>query len=344
MAESEVRSLSRSPLMMAVCQSLVDELYPVTFEQLALLGIAPSHQAQITPEELSGLRAKLSSFGIAPTLMPGGAAYNSLCHYALLGGEAVLVARYGGSENSEFDPAGKACSEHASRCGVQVRSTLDENRPTGTSIVLTAPDGSRCMLTCLGASGIFESDGFAQPSLPPGSWIVLEGYMLGIPGGAPLRYVKELCALGCKLAINVAAPWVPTQFSEALAEALSLASVVFLNEHEAAAFYKEGTQSPADLSRALGTEARLAVVTNGENGAFISGMGHSLHAPARKVKVTDSTGAGDSFAAAFLRGLVCNAAMERTAAGAAFVASEVIQYAGAFPPRSLREDWERIVF
>jgi sugar/nucleoside kinase (ribokinase family) len=330
--------------MMAVCQSLVDELYAVTFEQLARLGIAPSHQAQITPEELNALRAKLSSFAIAPTLMPGGAAYNSLCHYALLGGEALLVARYGRGRDSELDAAGKACSEHASRCGVQVRSTLDENLPTGTSVVLTAPDGSRCMLTCLGASSIFDSEGFAQPPLPSGSWIILEGYMLGIPGGAPLRYVKEQCASGCKLAINIAAPWVPTQFSEALAEALSLATVVFLNEHEAAAFYREGAKSPAELSRVLGTETRLAVVTNGEKGAFISGMGHSLHAPARKVSVVDSTGAGDSFAAAFLRGLVAGAAMERVAAGAAFLASEVIQHPGAFPPSNLREGWNRIVF
>lgn len=79
-------------------------------------------------------------------------------------------------------------------------------------------------------------------------------------------------------------------------------AVVKLSEEEI-----EFVTGSSDLADALDwLEARgvlVAIVTRGSKGASLRFRGETRHVPARRVKVVDTTGAGDGFAAGFLYGL-----------------------------------------
>jgi ribokinase len=84
-------------------------------------------------------------------------------------------------------------------------------------------------------------------------------------------------------------------------EMLALADTIAPNEHEAAAL--AGHQgAPRDLARELAElyAPATVVVTAGEAGAFLAAPGRPVfHAPAPRVDVVDTTGAGDAFIGAF---------------------------------------------
>lgn len=69
-----------------------------------------------------------------------------------------------------------------------------------------------------------------------------------------------------------------------------------------------------DLAHALLAKGpALVLVTQGANGVTAFGAGDPLHAPAPKVEVVDTVGAGDTFNAGFLAGLADAGALTKTA-------------------------------
>jgi sugar/nucleoside kinase (ribokinase family) len=76
--------------------------------------------------------------------------------------------------------------------------------------------------------------------------------------------------------------------------------VLLVNEHEAKALTKVG--NPAKASRQLAEKVMLAVVKNGPKGAVASTKIGHWKAGSYKVDAVDTTGAGDTFDAAFIDG------------------------------------------
>ncbi len=83
--------------------------------------------------------------------------------------------------------------------------------------------------------------------------------------------------------------------------------------------------------------ARQLVVTCGSRGAFFSDRGALLHAPATKVAVVDTCGAGDSFIATFLATLRAGRSAADALRAATADAGETCRYVGGFPqtPRKI---------
>lgn len=78
---------------------------------------------------------------------------------------------------------------------------------------------------------------------------------------------------------------------ESAAEVLPLAAVTFLSTEDLA---------EPEMARTYARLAPLLVITDGENGCKVYCRGEVRSFPAPKVKMVDSTGAGDIFAAAYL--------------------------------------------
>ena len=76
----------------------------------------------------------------------GGAAANVAAWLARSGAAAILVGRVGD------DARGRAVVTALRDEGVDVRVAVDPQRPTGTCVVLVAPDGERSMLPDRGAN------------------------------------------------------------------------------------------------------------------------------------------------------------------------------------------------
>jgi sugar/nucleoside kinase (ribokinase family) len=96
--------------------------------------------------------------------------------------------------------------------------------------------------------------------------------------------------------------WDPTHgWSPSILEGLTEVDVFLPSDVEAMAYTRTATAREA--LRALGELVPLAVVTCGSGGAMAldAGTGEEVAIPARAVRVTDPTGAGDVFTAAFMR-------------------------------------------
>lgn len=78
-------------------------------------------------------------------------------------------------------------------------------------------------------------------------------------------------------------------------------------------------------------------VTRGESGCAVWFDGAFVESPGYKVKVADTVGAGDAFAAAFLHGLASNRSIQKTADFANRLGALVASKRGAIPDWSMKE-------
>ncbi len=113
--------------------------------------------------------------------------------------------------------------------------------------------------------------------------------------------------------------------------------IVFANEAEALALYETSVLEEA-LHR-LGEDAgRFAVVTRGADGCVVVEKASRTAHPATVVPdVADTTGAGDLFAAGFLRGYTAGLDHARSARLGAIAAGHIISQIGPRPMRPLRD-------
>jgi ribokinase len=118
---------------------------------------------------------------------------------------------------------------------------------------------------------------------------------------------------------------------EATKPLLANVDVLVVNEVEAAALLGRKADL-ADMTKALSRETGTSVVlTAGSNGAFGYRDGQSLHYPAPRVTVVDTTGAGDTFCGAFATRIAHGDEFADAVRWAVAAASLATQRAGAQP-------------
>lgn len=89
---------------------------------------------------------------------------------------------------------------------------------------------------------------------------------------------------------------------EEVQQALKTVDIFSPNRTEAAQL--TGEEHMEDMLRVLAKYALVTVIKDGENGSYLIDKEDIVHAPAIKVQVTDTTGAGDNFDSGFLYGLI----------------------------------------
>ena len=124
----------------------------------------------------------------------GGQAANTAAWAAVAGAPVVLVARAGD------DPAGRAAAAELGALGVDVRFAVDEERPTGTCVVLVAADGERTMFPDPGANGALAAGDLPDDLLVAGDHLHVAGYALLVTGRGTPRYPQSSALLrsGCR--------------------------------------------------------------------------------------------------------------------------------------------------
>jgi ribokinase len=252
----------------------------------------------------------------------GGAANTSIC-FARFGLQAGVVSRVG------KDFAGRMAKDILNEWGVDTRFLhIDEQLPTGQSVLILSPDGNRTVLVKRGASAAFTEDDVEESLLRRTQWI----YLSSIGGNlAVLHHIFALCHLhGVRIA------WNPGSMELALGEhrlraLLAQAEVLVLNREEAARLTQLPHGSVDEVLRALMKLAKngIVVVTNGADGASAFDGTHIETLPGRDVKVVDATGAGDSFGSGFVAAHISGLAVDRALSLAIDNAESVIGQIGA---------------
>jgi ribokinase len=221
----------------------------------------------------------------------GGSAANVAAWAADLGTPVALVCRVGD------DDRGRAAV--AALHGVDVRATVDAERPTGTCVVLVEPGGERTMLPDPGAN-----DG-PLGEIPLGAHLHVVGYALlrDGPRASALAAIERARAAGMTVSID------PSSWALLRPGALPDVDLLLANEREA-------EFCAGDM-----------VVKLGAAGARWG----DVHVPAEPVAVVDTTGAGDAFAAGFLTARLGGAGVHEALESGCRVAARAVAQVGARP-------------
>jgi len=269
---------------------------------------------------LSGPVARGSDTPARVVRRGGGAGANVAVWLARAGAAVTLIGRVGD------DAAGREAAGGLRAEGVDARLTIDPARPTGTCVVLVEPGGERSMLPDAGANAGLDAVALPEDS----AQLHLAGYALLHPGSRPAARALLAAAHDSGLSVSVdpssAAPLQRTG-AAAFLEWVGGADLLLPNREEAAVL--TGMRDPKGAARALSAHAREVVVKLGAHGALWSDGQSQLRAPAVDVLVTDTTGAGDAFAAGLLAARLAGAdPADALGAGCALAAEAVARDGG----------------
>lgn len=274
----------------------------------------------------------------------GGAPLNLSVNIARLGDSAALISAVG------RDKRGLAALDAITSFGLTTQFIqISDRLPTGVALVSASPTGEPCFEIPRPAA--FDAVQLSPRILASAArlrpdWLYYGTLIQTSPGvehatRSLLQSLSEVSRVRGFYDMNLR----DGHWDLALVQRLcSLASVLKLNESEAETLHRLTAPSAQSVSLPTFCEQWAAryqleaiCVTLGPQGCFIfqNGSGHSV--PGYPVSVTDTVGAGDAFAAAFLHGYHRGWAPLRTARFANALGAIVASRPGAIPSWTIEE-------
>lgn len=316
--------------VLGIGNAIVDILAKTEDKFLAEQGMAKGSMALIDEARAAAI---YDAMGPA-TEISGGSAANTIAGVANLGARAAFVGKV------RNDQLGNVFSHDIRAAGVAFQTQAASSGPaTARCYVLVSPDGERTMNTYLGAAQDLSAADIDPAQIAASSIVYLEGYLWD-PANAKEAFIKaSKIAHENKrsVALTLSDAFCVGRYRDEFLDLIRSKTVdlVFANEAELTSLYQT-----EDFDKALGqlrSDAHLAVVTRSEKGCVVVSKDKVTPVPASPVKqVTDTTGAGDLFAAGFLFGTVRGLSHEECGRLGALAAAEVIQHIGARPQTSLK--------
>ena len=203
------------------------------------------------------------------------------------------------------------------------------NLATGHCIVLVTPDGERTMNTYLGITEFLSKDDLDIEILNNCEWIYLEGYRYdGVDSQLAFELaINETKTNGRKVALSLSDPFCVDRHRKKFLDIIENGiDLIFCNEKELMSLTEESNLNSA-LKKC--TEYSCEVVcTLAEKGVMIKKEVSWINVPTDRVKIVDTTGAGDLFATGYLYGILNGHDPERSAFFANQCAGQVIQILG----------------
>lgn len=312
--------------VVAIGHAIVDELAHVGEDELTLRGAKKGSMSLVGPEEREALRKGLPLSARAS----GGSAANTAAGLALMGASVAFVGKVGDDE------LGEAFELGMKDLGVAFAGTRASRHGTGNCLVMVTPDGERTMCTYLGAGSQLGPDDLDEGIVASASLCYLEGYLWDSPTAASMaRRAAQLCRQGGgRVALSLSDAGCVYRHSSAFQELVEGGEIgvdlVFGNEDEMREL--TGSEDPVPKMRALSHSGVISVMTRAERGSVVAagGQAHGVEAVAVP-EVLDATGAGDLYAAGFLRGLLAGADLRLCARAGSVAASRVLGSLGARP-------------
>jgi ribokinase len=224
-------------------------------------------------------------------LVLGGSAAITACGTARLGVPTRLAAAVG------RDIYGTFVRETLAARGVDTTSVRTVRQPTGLTVVLTRP-GDRAILTLTGAIGALSG---SDVSLDGIRHVHVSSFFLQPTLAAGLAEVfAQARAAGVTTSLDT--NWDPAEQWTGVREVLAYTDIFFPNTAELTAL--TGIDDPPAAAATLIGAGTMVVVKDGATGARAWWRDGHCAVPALTVDVVDTIGAGDSFNAGFLAGVL----------------------------------------
>jgi len=263
----------------------------------------------------------------------GGSAANTMVGVAAMGGRSAFVGRV------QDDQLGEVFTHDIRAAGVTFNPPAAQpGLATARCLVLVTPDAQRTMNTFLGASAELGPDDVDPNLILSAQVTYLEGYLWDPePAKEAFRKAMQIAkAGGRKVALSLSDAFCVdrhrTEFRELVAGPVD---ILFANEAEILSLYEVTDFEAAE--EAVRNDAPLSVLTRGENGCVIVTEAETITLGAKRPeKLVDTTGAGDLFAAGFLRGFTQGRDLTACGRMGAIAAAEIISHYGARPEQDLK--------
>jgi len=316
--------------VLGIGNALVDLLYDADDPWLARRGMVKGAMRLIDAAEAEALTAA----GNPRRATSGGSAANTVVGVASFGGRAAFVGRV------RDDRVGSMFQDDLRRSGVTFDAEpARSGPPTGRCLIFVTPDGERTMNTFLGAAAEVGPAEVSEDLVAAADITYLEGYLFDPPAAQEaFRTAARLAhRAGRRVALTLSDRFCVDRHRRAFLDLVrGNVDLLFANESEIVALF--GAPGFEEAAEAAGEACETAILTRGSLGAVVVHRGAAHRVPAVPVPaVIDTTGAGDLFAAGFLRGWTTGAGPEDSARLGALAAAEIIRQWGPRPERRLAE-------
>ena len=258
----------------------------------------------------------------------GGSAANTMIGLARLGGAAGYIGKI------SQDTLGEVFRYDIGAAGVRFETaSSSDGAPTARCLILVTDDAQRTMNTYLGACVELGPEDIHEEFIADAKVTYMEGYLWDPPGAkAAFRKAQGIAAAnGRRVSLSLSDPFCVERHRDELRQLVTHhVDILFANEDEILSLYQVGDFDQA--LRLVGNDCEIAALTQSAHGSVVVGRGevHVIGA-APVARVTDTTGAGDLYAAGFLYGFTHDFDLARCGRLGALAAGEIISHIGAKP-------------
>jgi ribokinase len=269
----------------------------------------------------------------------GGKGANQAVAAVRLGAKVSLVANVG------HDSFGHKAISHYRAAGIDTTFVrIDQQRPTGTAVVIVDDQAENCIIVVAGANGSLSPEDVreAASTIRDAALLLCQ---LETPLDATLEAFRLARAGGVRTVLT------PPPATDLPEELFRLCDFCVPNESEVELLTGRKVKNLADAESAArelrNRGVRTVVVTMGVQGALLFDGNGATHVPAVTVEAVDPTGAGDAFTAALAVSLAEGHLLQDAARRASVVAALTVTRIGtqaAFPLRAEVEEWLATAF
>jgi fructokinase len=311
-----------SKRILGIGNAIVDAFVKVDDNFLLKNNLTKGSMKLIEKEELEILKNTIK----IEKIQAGGSVANTMAGIAYLGDHPSFI----GKINS--DEFGKIYKKSLEKINVSfLYSEREENLSTGTSIIFITPDSERTMCTYLGISSQLSKEDINEDHIKGYEIIFLEGYLWdkGI-SEEMFKYIIQLAKKNnIKIAMSLSDIFCVARHREDFFKLLKNdLNILIGNENEINELMQRNNL--LESINELKSINKLIIITRSENGSMAILNNEITNCESIKVKkVLDLTGAGDLFAAGFLKEYLDKSNVKKCLQAGSKLAAQVIQKIGA---------------
>jgi sugar/nucleoside kinase (ribokinase family) len=264
----------------------------------------------------------------------GGSAANTVATVAALGGRAAYIGKVAD------DQLGDVFAHDLRAIGVTYDTPrLTEGLSTARCLIFVTPDAQRTMQTFLGATTQLGPEDLNMEYITNTKVLYLEGYLWDQPRAKRAMRDAAIRAreAGVKVALTLSDAFCVARFrDEFLDLARNHVDILFANESEIRSLYQVNQFD--DALQRVRKDCEIAALTRSEKGSVVVN-GEEVHVidAEKGVKVVDTTGAGDAYAAGFLYAYTHGYDLGTCGRLGGLMAAEVISHYGARPEADVKQ-------